>query len=305
MTSASLRTKGGIGLTPVVSGDRWGGPGRVGGFSLGMGIVLLGSLLFHVAVVATALVQDSPAEVAPVQEIPVEIVEEKPADPPKVVAKDVKTESKAAEAPKANETAAKPEPAPPVALKPALAEEAKPTPPAPTPAETKIAAMEKEFASLKAEREALEARRAEDEAAEAKDVAAKDMATKDVAAARPLAPAAPGLGPLPASFQAVALPAVGDGAGEAVDYRELVFSELAKAKGLGETEGLPGTAGVHFSIDETGRIASLEIAVPSGVPALDAQALAIVRKAAPFPAPPQGAQRSFDANVSFVAQPRR
>ena len=88
-------------------------------------------------------------------------------------------------------------------------------------------------------------------------------------------------------------------------YQEVVFSQLAKANELGQTQGLPGSTGVHFTIDEAGALVAVEIVHPSGIAALDERALAIVHKAAPFPPPPQGALRSFDANVNFVADGAR
>ena len=114
-----------------------------------------------------------------------------------------------------------------------------------------------------------------------------------------------GLGPLPDSFQAVALPSASADGGEAVGYADIVFSQLAKAKGIGRHMGQPGTAGVRFDIDGKGALVDVELVTTSGIKSLDEEAIAIVRKAAPFPAPPQGAQRSFSANVSFVAEAAR
>ena len=58
-----------------------------------------------------------------------------------------------------------------------------------------------------------------------------------------------------------------------------------------------GTAVVAFSISGSGGLASLSIARSSGSPALDQAALRVIRKAAPFPAPPRGAQRSYSIKV--------
>lgn len=56
---------------------------------------------------------------------------------------------------------------------------------------------------------------------------------------------------------------------------------------------IPSTRRVHgrvvFAILANGRMGEAQVAIPSGDIALDAAALAAVRKAAPFPAPPNGA----------------
>ena len=66
--------------------------------------------------------------------------------------------------------------------------------------------------------------------------------------------------------------------------------------------GVPGTAGVIFSVDQTGRLVKAVVSHPSGSDALDKEALEIVRAAGPFPKPPPGSERTFSANFSFVPQ---
>jgi protein TonB len=58
-----------------------------------------------------------------------------------------------------------------------------------------------------------------------------------------------------------------------------------------------GTAVVAFSISGSGGLAALSITRSSGSASLDSVALGVIRKAAPFPAPPRGAQRSFSINI--------
>lgn len=271
--------------------ERWRDSASPGRRSAVTPVLLLASLAFHAGVVGTAVVAAGQADVPLRQEIAVEIVQEsaKPASdlpalakPPKIATSDstkpepMKTERFRSEPPRpaaAKIERAKPETAERDTRKPRSVAKAD------ARAET-LEALESELEKLKAEHAALEAARA--------------PASRET-----------GLGPLPDSFQAVALPAVANGLGEVVGYQEIVFSALAKAKGIRETQGLPGTAGVHFEIDASGRLVGAEIVHKSGVPSLDAEALAIVRKAAPFPPPPQGAQRGFDANVSFVAESER
>ncbi len=307
--------------------DRWSVPRRMGRFSLGMALVIFASVALHVVIVGTA-VMGGPAVSAPPQDIAVEIVHEVPQ--PKPEARTKAPELKPALAPKAStkmdaksdppkiedakppsppEELAKTEPAKSEATKsePAKSKPAKDSPAkpdeakrdtakaaAPTPAADEQRTLESELAALKAEQAALQAERA----------AEAEGATPAQTRA-PGAQANTGFGPLPDSFQAVALPATADDADEAVSYQQIVFSQLAKAKEIGQRQGLPGSAGVHFSIDERGKLLEVEIVHRSGVASLDAEAVAIVRKAAPFPPPPQGAQRSFDADVNFVVESAR
>ncbi len=58
-----------------------------------------------------------------------------------------------------------------------------------------------------------------------------------------------------------------------------------------------GTAIVAFSVSGTGGLSSLSISRSSGSAALDQAALLVIRTAAPFPAPPRGAQRDFSINI--------
>jgi protein TonB len=58
-----------------------------------------------------------------------------------------------------------------------------------------------------------------------------------------------------------------------------------------------GSALVQFSISEEGRLASVRVARSSGSARLDRAALTVVERAAPFPAPPAGADRSFSVQI--------
>jgi TonB family protein len=276
--------------------------------------VLVGSLAVHVALLAIAVVT-GPAP-APVREreISVEIVRDVPParmSPPKKPATPPASMQEAKAAPPQPDHA-KPETAKPETAKAetAKAEAGKlpdapkavtptPTPPRPVastappkqesapqapPADARqVEALKRELADLKAQHEALEA-------------AARAQPAPD--------PAEPTSGPLADSLHAVALPSVGDGPGDVVGYQQLVFSQLAKAKGDGEYNGEAGTTGVRFEVDAAGRLLSVAIAASSGNATLDAQALEIVRRAAPFPAPPKDAEHSFLANVNFVPAKR-
>ncbi|QGX97596.1 TonB family protein [Roseovarius faecimaris] len=61
--------------------------------------------------------------------------------------------------------------------------------------------------------------------------------------------------------------------------------------------GSKGTAVVSFKIASNGGLAGLSLARSSGSGALDQAALNVIQKAAPFPPPPKGAQRSFSIKI--------
>lgn len=58
-----------------------------------------------------------------------------------------------------------------------------------------------------------------------------------------------------------------------------------------------GTAVIAFSIGSGGGLARVSVARSSGSSALDAAAVNVIRKAAPFPAPPRGAKRQFSIRI--------
>jgi periplasmic protein TonB len=103
--------------------------------------------------------------------------------------------------------------------------------------------------------------------------------------------------PAQASRQAVALSAA-----EAVEYQQAVVARLSAVKRYPDAarERAPnGVAIVSFSIGASGAVGALSIAQSAGDTALDAEALATVRRASPFPPPPSGAPRTFAAPLSF------
>lgn len=69
----------------------------------------------------------------------------------------------------------------------------------------------------------------------------------------------------------------------------------AGARGRGET----GRPVVAFSVAASGGLGGVSLARSSGHTELDAEALSMVRRAAPFPRPPAGAPRSFSIGVTF------
>lgn len=58
-----------------------------------------------------------------------------------------------------------------------------------------------------------------------------------------------------------------------------------------------GTAVIRFSISANGGLGRVSVARSSGSAALDKAAIAVIRKAGPFPPPPRGAQRQFSIRI--------
>jgi protein TonB len=71
-------------------------------------------------------------------------------------------------------------------------------------------------------------------------------------------------------------------------------------------KGQSGTAKVHFTVDRTGRLVSAQLLESTGHPQLDAEAIALLHRAQPFPAPPievNGDALRFDMPIVFSAPP--
>ena len=107
------------------------------------------------------------------------------------------------------------------------------------------------------------------------------------------------LGPMPA----VALPGTSDAGDEEVSYKQLVLSQVAKAKKEGRYRGIPGVASVAFSLGDHGELVRCEVVRKSADPNLNEEAKNMVQRAAPFPVPPAGAVRDFVIGLRFQAMP--
>lgn len=104
---------------------------------------------------------------------------------------------------------------------------------------------------------------------------------------------------LPSSFRAV-LSAAGNQASE--EYKGLVFGQLGRSQDAVERarqQGLRGIVIVSFKLDDEGGISEIRIARSSGIAALDAIAVDMVKGAAPFPPPPPDGPRTFTPALSF------
>jgi TonB family protein len=74
---------------------------------------------------------------------------------------------------------------------------------------------------------------------------------------------------------------------------EMRYPDNARARGAS------GQASIAFAIDAGGRVTSASLTRSSGEADLDAEALAIVRRASPFSPPPPGAPRRLSAPITF------
>lgn len=63
--------------------------------------------------------------------------------------------------------------------------------------------------------------------------------------------------------------------------------------------GDEGVATVRFSIDPAGTVRSVKLLRSSGVPEIDAEVVALVRRASPVPAPPEGAKLDIALPIRF------
>jgi periplasmic protein TonB len=84
------------------------------------------------------------------------------------------------------------------------------------------------------------------------------------------------------------------------NYRGLVAAHLQRYKPSGRSE--QGSAVVSFTLDGSGRVTRVALAHSSGVPVLDQETEAMVHRASPFPAPPDGRPISFTVPVNFHAR---
>jgi protein TonB len=106
----------------------------------------------------------------------------------------------------------------------------------------------------------------------------------------------------PDSFRAVAMPLASKSGGEAVRYSFIVGGMLEGVKHYPETarqRQAKGIAIIRFALDESGQLTSVSLLRSSGEADLDAESVALVNRAAPFPPPPPGAQDSFAIEVAF------
>ena len=89
------------------------------------------------------------------------------------------------------------------------------------------------------------------------------------------------------------------------NYRGRVHAHLARHQRFppdARARGDQGTATVSFSLDGGGRVTRVSLNRGTGFAALDQEVQGMVRRASPFPAPPDGRGLSFTVPVSFRIQ---
>jgi protein TonB len=110
----------------------------------------------------------------------------------------------------------------------------------------------------------------------------------------------------PPSVEAVA--GSGRGAGRSSrdsNYQGLVSAHLRRYKQYpaeARARGDRGSASITFSLSGNGGVTSVRLVRASGVASIDQEVQAMVRRASPFPAPPDGRPVSFTIPVSFDLQ---
>jgi periplasmic protein TonB len=85
------------------------------------------------------------------------------------------------------------------------------------------------------------------------------------------------------------------------NYDGLVSAHLRRHQSAARSSGATGSGAVTFSITGSGSVTSVRIAKGTGAAVLDQEILAMVRRASPFPAPPDGQPKSFTVPLNFTA----
>lgn len=231
-------------------------------------ILLAASLTVHVLIALPSLIWQHDTASKPPAEIPVEVVQ-LPPEKPRPAAKQAgkpPVDAKKAEPPKVRE--AKHEEAPKPPEKPAAAHK-NPAPKAAAPKPEPQKPMERAHQDLKPTPQQAETQ--------------KRMAA------------------LLGGMDAIALPGASAVGTDSVSYDRLVLSQVAKAKKEGRYPGIPGYATVAFTLGDKGEVATCEVRRPSGDPALDAEAVAMIHRGEPYPPPPPGGRRDYVITLSFQA----
>lgn len=263
--------------------------------------VVAGSLLAHgCLLLAFVSFEHAPMEAERSKEIPVELVNEPLSTPPPQPPPDAAAKPQASAA--APTTEPKPAPGPPEAL-PRKAEQV--ATPEPKPAQSKRFEKAAPPAPAKTRSGPSAQTHKENEQKNAVEKASSQPPERrggDENAPPPQVGLALPFDLGPKIFRAVAVPLPTEGGEEPMSYKLIVFGMLERAKHYPEAaleRGAHGISVIGFAIDAAGEVASVSLLRSSGDADLDAESLAVVGRAAPFPAPPAGAQRVFAAEITF------
>lgn len=104
------------------------------------------------------------------------------------------------------------------------------------------------------------------------------------------------------SLRAEPLPSSSESGNEAAAYDRVVLARLEQHKRFpkaAHARGARGVAVVGFALDAKGEVAASVLLRSAGAADLDAESLAVIRRAAPFPKPPPGARRRFAVDIAF------
>jgi len=85
------------------------------------------------------------------------------------------------------------------------------------------------------------------------------------------------------------------------NYDGLVSAHLRRHQSAVRSNGVTGSGAVTFLLSGSGNVTSVRIARGTGAAVLDQEILAMVRRASPFPAPPDGQPKSFTVPLHFAA----
>ena len=89
------------------------------------------------------------------------------------------------------------------------------------------------------------------------------------------------------------------------NYNGRVFAHLKRHQqypAAARNKGITGKGTVSFAIDSSGQVTSASVDVGSGSAVLDQEMTAMVLRASPFPAPPDGGPKKFNVPVTFNLQ---
>jgi protein TonB len=274
---------------PVVAeiGDRGGSPGP--GRGTLWALLLLGSMAAHAGVIAVLAYRAQPLPSAGISAITVEIVfgDNAAAGLANSRGQEGAAEVKPAEAPLAEAMSMEPNATPPLAAAeaPVAAKPAKAASTVP-PAQAALAvpdALPEMPAQTSPSPSGVERAPREPQEVTSKPIAAERRAL------RPSRTSSAG--------------GIGRGGSMAdVRYHGLVAAHLARHKRFpahARRRGERGSAGIDFQIDGRGRVTAVRIVRSSGHDILDQAAEAMVWRASPFPAPPDGRPQRFSVPVSY------
>ncbi len=312
----------GVAVARPEFGLRWFDPAPARRSALSLGAILAASVALHGLLAfgvdwVDRLVSD-PKQTAE-QEIPVEVVDEVPGEqkngqPPQSAGPGTEAAEQATARQAAAPAETKPEPprapepptptpaAPPEPPRPQQPAQQAVAPPAPQPAPPPLVQPSPAPVEPPPLRQAL------GDPPRAREVAAPSRPDGPTRAEEgPPPPSAPpvsvaGILFLPETFKMAATPGVTASKEELDSYKSVVFQRVISNRQFPESarqRGASGVAVVSFVLDAAGNLAGASLLRSTGHRDLDAEAIAMVKRSAPFPKPPPGAVLNFTPLIEF------